>query len=151
MFIAEFTRPLHLSLSWARSIQSIPHHSTSWRFILILSSHLRLGLASGLFHLVFPTKTLNEPLLSQYVLLAPSISFFLTSLLECDCIKPMLRHSTLIMTVYKPKYLIWTVPITAVAIGPDLTQFRSNQPPCCPRHSCKDNLLGCHSIFKDNA
>ena len=38
--------------------------STSWRSILILSSHLCLGLPSGLFPLGFPTKTLYTPLLS---------------------------------------------------------------------------------------
>ena len=31
-----------LSLSWTRSIQSMPPHPTSWRSILILSFHLRL-------------------------------------------------------------------------------------------------------------
>ena len=36
--------------------------STSWRSILILSSHLRLGLLNGLFPSVFPTKTLYTPL-----------------------------------------------------------------------------------------
>jgi hypothetical protein len=41
-FIAVFTRALHWSLSWARSIQSIPPHPISLRSILILSSHLRL-------------------------------------------------------------------------------------------------------------
>jgi hypothetical protein len=40
-FIAVFTRALHWFLSWARSI--------SLRSILILSTHLRLGLPSGLF------------------------------------------------------------------------------------------------------
>jgi hypothetical protein len=43
-------------------IQSIPPHPTSWKSILILYSHLRLGLSSGLFHRGFPTETLYTPL-----------------------------------------------------------------------------------------
>jgi hypothetical protein len=42
------TSARHLSLFWARSTQSITPHPTSWRSILILSSHVRLGLASSL-------------------------------------------------------------------------------------------------------
>ena len=57
-FIATLTSSLHLSLSWARSTQSMPPHPTSWRPILILSSHLRLGIPSGLFPSGFPTKNL---------------------------------------------------------------------------------------------
>jgi hypothetical protein len=64
-FITVFTRARHLSLSWARSIQSMPPHPTSWRFILILSYHLRLGFASGLFPSDFPTKIVYTPLLSR--------------------------------------------------------------------------------------
>ena len=63
-FITAFTSARHLSLSWARSIQSIPSHSNSWRSILILSSLIRLGFPSGLFPSGFPTKTLHTSLLS---------------------------------------------------------------------------------------
>ena len=56
------SRPLYLS--WAKSIQSMLSHPTSWRPILILSSHLRLGLPNGLFPSGFPIETLNKPLLS---------------------------------------------------------------------------------------
>ena len=40
-----------LSLSWASPIQSIYPHPTSWRSILILSTHLRLGLPIQFPHL----------------------------------------------------------------------------------------------------
>ena len=62
-FITAFTTTRYLSLSWTSSTQSIPPHPTSWRSILILSSHLRLGLSSGLFPSDFTTKTLYTPLL----------------------------------------------------------------------------------------
>ena len=63
-FTAAFTSARHLSLSWASSIQSISPHPTSWRSILILHSHLRLGIPSGLFPSSVPTKTLYMPLFS---------------------------------------------------------------------------------------
>ena len=65
MFITAFTISRHLSISWASSIQSIPPHPTSWRSTLILISHLRLGLESGLFLEGFPTKTVSTLLLSH--------------------------------------------------------------------------------------
>jgi len=71
-FITTFTSPRHLSLFWVRSIQSIPPHPTSWRCILILSSHLRLGLSSGLFPTVFSTKTLHRPLISPIRVTCPT-------------------------------------------------------------------------------
>jgi hypothetical protein len=53
-FNTEFTRALHLFLSLARPIQSTSPHPTSPRSILILSTHLRLGLPGGLFSAGFP-------------------------------------------------------------------------------------------------
>ena len=63
-FITAFTSARHLFLSWANSIQSIPPHPTYWISNLILSSHLRLGLPSGLFSSGFPTRILYTPFLS---------------------------------------------------------------------------------------
>ena len=60
-FITALTSVRHLSLSWARPTQSIYPHPTSRRSILILSTHLHLGLPSGLFPSGFPTKTLYTP------------------------------------------------------------------------------------------
>ena len=75
-FIAALTRARHLSLSWASSIQSIPPHPTSWRSIFMLSSHLRLGLPSGLFPSDFPPpKPCTRLSLAPYALRAPPISF----------------------------------------------------------------------------
>ena len=71
-FITAFTCFHHLFLTWASSIQSIPSHPTSWRFIVILSCHLDVGLSSGFLPSGFPTKTLYTP----YALHAPPISFF---------------------------------------------------------------------------
>ena len=61
-FITAFTSFRHPSLSWASPIQSTYPQPTSWRSILILSIHLRLGLPSGLFPSGFPTRTLYAPL-----------------------------------------------------------------------------------------
>ena len=63
-FITALTSVRHLSLSWTSPIQSTYPHPTSWRSILILSTHLRLGLPSGLFPSGFPIKTLYAPLSS---------------------------------------------------------------------------------------
>ena len=60
-FITALTSVRHLSLSWASPIQSIYPHPTSWRSILILSTHLGPGLPSGLLPSDFPTNTLYKP------------------------------------------------------------------------------------------
>ena len=89
-FITAFTSARHLSLSWTSSIQSIYPHPTSWRSILMLSSHLRLGLPSGLFPSGFPTKTLYTSLLTQTRYM------------------PRPSHSS---RFYHPKHIWWAVQI----------------------------------------
>ena len=65
-FITALTSVRHLSLSWASPIQSIYSHPTSWTSILILSTHLRLGLPSGLLHSGFPHQDpIHPPLLTH--------------------------------------------------------------------------------------
>ena len=63
-FITALTSVRHLSLYRASPIQSTYPHPTSWRSVLILSTHLCLGLPSGLFPSGFPKKTLYTPLSS---------------------------------------------------------------------------------------
>ena len=66
----------HLSLSYASPIQSIYSHPTSWRAILILSIHLRLGLPSGSFPPVSPPRPYTPPSPHPYAPRAQPISFF---------------------------------------------------------------------------
>ena len=68
-FITAFTSFHHPSLSWASPILSTCPHPTSCRSILILSTHLRLGLPSGL-----PTRTLYAPPLLPHMNHMPSPS-----------------------------------------------------------------------------
>jgi hypothetical protein len=77
-FITVFTRALHWSLSCARSIQYIPSHPISLRSILILSTHLRLGLQSCLFPSGFSTKILNASSSPSILLHVLPISYSLT-------------------------------------------------------------------------
>jgi len=76
-FITVFTRARHLSLFWARSVHPMRPHSTSWRPILILSSHLRLDLQSCLFPQVSKPIPCIHHSPPQYLLHVPPISFFL--------------------------------------------------------------------------
>ena len=75
-FVTEPTSVRQLSLSWVRPIQSIYPHPTSWTAILILFTHLRLGLPSGLFPSGFRTKTLYTTSPHPYAPHAQPISFF---------------------------------------------------------------------------
>ena len=74
-FITALTSAPHLSLSWASPIQSIYPHPTSWKFILILSTHLRLDLPSGSFPPVSPARPYTPSSSHPYAPHAQPISF----------------------------------------------------------------------------
>ena len=74
--ITALTSVRHLSLSWASPMQSINPHPTSWRSILILSTHLHLGLPSGSFPPVSPPRPYTNPSPHPYAPNAQPISFF---------------------------------------------------------------------------
>jgi hypothetical protein len=91
MFLTMFTRARHWSLFWARWLQSTPSHTISLRSILILSSHLRLGLPSGLVPSCFPTKISRA---------------FLTSPMRATC--PARSHPPL---SDHPNYIWWSAQV----------------------------------------
>jgi hypothetical protein len=76
-----FKIALHLSVSWAGSIQSVSPHPSALRSILILSSHLRLGLPRGLSSSGLPTKFLYAFLLSLMRATCPAHLIFLDLLI----------------------------------------------------------------------
>ena len=132
-FITAFTSARQLSLFWAKPIQSKPPHPISWRSILILSSHLRLGFPSCLFPSGFPTETLYTPLLShihatypayliildvitrnilgeEYRSLSSSLCIFLHSPVTSSLLGPNILISTLFWTpsAYVPPSMLAT-------------------------------------------
>ena len=74
-FITTLTSVHHLYLSWASPIQYIYPHPTSWRSVLILSTHQRLGLPVVSFPLVSPPRPYTPPSPHLYTPHALSISF----------------------------------------------------------------------------
>ena len=99
-FLAVLTSARHLSLSWANSIQSTQPPPTSWRSILILSSHLHLGLPNGLITSDFPTRTLCTPLPSP---ICATCVVWLTgnNILEEPILPPPSFQNILMCTNYK--------------------------------------------------
>jgi hypothetical protein len=104
-FITTVTSAHHLSPSWASSIQSIPSHPTSWRSILILSSHLRLGLPSDSFPQVTPPKPSIHLSSPPY---APPISFFSILSTEQYWVRRNTRtYSILLFSSLPPRKHLW--------------------------------------------
>ena len=102
----------HLSPSWARSIQSMPSHPTSWRSILILSSHLRLVILR--IHLspvrtTFPAHLILLDLISwtvvykEYRSLNSSLYSFLHYPITSSPLGPNILLSTLFSNTFSPR------------------------------------------------
>jgi hypothetical protein len=91
-FITVFTKARHWTLSWANRIQFAPSIRISLRTILMLSSHLRLGLPSGLFSSGLPTKNLQ---IYRFFMKGKLMVPFLVSLKGC------LSQKVLSMNVHK--------------------------------------------------
>ena len=76
-FITAHTSVHHLSLSWTSPIQSIYPHPTSRRSVLILSTHLHLGLPQLSLSLRFPHQDPIHPRLLTHTchMLSPFYSY----------------------------------------------------------------------------
>jgi len=96
-FITGLTSVRHPSLFWASPIQSIYPHPTSWRSILTLYTHPRLGLPSGLFPSGVPTKALYTPPLLTHTRHMPSPSHS----------SRFYHHIQKLITIYKKKIRIF--------------------------------------------
>ena len=102
----------HLFLSLASPIQSIYPHPTSWRSILILSSHLHLGLSSVLFPSGFPTKTLYTPFSSPICATCPA-HLILLNFITCTILGEYKSFSSSLC------YLLHS-PVTSSLLGPNI-------------------------------
>jgi len=87
-FITALTSVRHLSLSWASPIQSIYPHPTSWRSVIIISTHQRLGFPSGLLPSDFPTKKLYTPLSLPIRATCPAHLIYST----CYCVETLNKY-----------------------------------------------------------
>jgi hypothetical protein len=112
-FIIMFIRSLHWSLSWARSIQSIPPHPISLKYNLLQSSQLCLGLSSSLFPYGVPTKILYT---------------FLVSPNRARCPVHLILLDLIILIILGEEYKLWgsslcsflQPPVTSSLFGPNI-------------------------------
>ena len=123
-FITAFTSARHLSLSSATSIQAIPSHPPSLRSILILFSHLRLGLPSGPFPSGFHIKILYTPLFSPIRATCPAhlilIDFITRTMLgeQYDFTITFLKYQVLKL----PVFITLACRCICLKLGQDVTQ-----------------------------
>jgi hypothetical protein len=110
-FITLFIRAPPWSLSWARWIQSVPPHFIYLRCILILSSHLRLDLPSGLYPSRSPTNMMYAFLFSPCVLHALPISarsflLYLTQSTSCILLHNLYYDGSVLISFVKCNFKV---------------------------------------------
>jgi hypothetical protein len=117
-FIIVFTTARHRSVSWAKWIHSTPRpQPISLRSILMSSTHLRLGLPSGLFPLGFPTKTLYT---------------FTSSPTRATCPAHLILFDLICLIIYGDEYKLWSsycaTSYIRLLLHPSLVQIFSLEP-----------------------
>ena len=88
-------------------------HPTSWRFILILFTHLRLGLPSGLFPPGFPTKTPYTPLSSPIRATCPVYLILLDFITRIILVEQYKSFSSSLCNLLQS-------PVTSSLLGPNI-------------------------------